>query len=232
MIKILLIIVIALLAVICYSETEKESRIIVLETNHGDIEIELYPRVAPRLVENFIDLSEDGFFNGTYFHRVIPDFMIQGGDPNTKDGNRATDGQGGPDYRLPDEISASALGLDELLIKDSYMANQVPPDHPANEMTIKEFLETQGYAFSDNLPSLPNEYAHISMANAGPNTNGSQFFIITARDGAPWLDGKHTVIGKVINGMDIVHKIENLPRDRRDNPLEDNQAIIENVTVR
>lgn len=232
MIKLILIIVIAVLATICYSEADKVGKIVVFETSYGDIELELYPAVAPRLVENFLKLSREGFYNGTYFHRVIPNFMIQGGDPNTKDGNRANDGQGGPDYRLNDEISARALGLDTMLVKDSFMANQVPRSHPMSEMTVKEVLESQGYSFNDELPSLPNHYAHLSMANAGPNTNGSQFFIITAQEGAPWLDGKHTVLGKVIKGMDVVHQIENLPRDRRDNPLEENQAVINNVIVK
>ena len=227
-----MILTIAFVVMICYSDTEKVTRLVIFETNHGDIELELYPEVAPRLVENFIKLSGEGFYNGTYFHRVIPNFMIQGGDPNTKDGNRANDGQGGPDYRLPDEISARAFGFDTLLVKDSFMANQVPPDHPVSNMTVKQLLENQGYSFNDELPSLPNHYSYLSMANAGPNTNGSQFFIITAREGAPWLDGKHTVIGKVVKGMNIVHQIENLPRDGRDNPLEDNQGIIRNVTVR
>ncbi|MBW6516447.1 MAG: peptidylprolyl isomerase [Candidatus Cloacimonetes bacterium] len=217
---------------ICYADTEKTVRVVIFETNQGNIEMELYPEVAPGLVENFLKLSSEGFYNDTYFHRVIPQFMIQGGDPNTKDGNRANDGQGGPGYRLPDEISAKAFGFDTLLVKDSFMANQVPRDHPVSNMTVKELLENQGYTFNDDLPSLPNAYSYISMANAGPNTNGSQFFIITAEDGAPWLDGKHTVIGKVVNGMDVVHKIENLPRDSRDNPLEDNQAIVNNVTIK
>ena len=112
------------------------------------------------------------------------------------------------------------------------MANQVPREHPAYNMTVKEVLEHQGYSFNDELPSLPNNYSYLSMANAGPNTNGSQFFIITAENGASWLNGKHTVIGKVVKGMDVVHIIENLPRDGRDNPLVENQARIQNVLVR
>jgi peptidyl-prolyl cis-trans isomerase B (cyclophilin B) len=232
MIKLMLIIVIAMLAMLCYSDTGKASRLVVFETTYGNIELELYPEVAPRLVENFLKLSEEGFYTGTYFHRVIPNFMIQGGCPNTKDDNRANDGQGGPGYRINDEISARALGLDELLVKDSYMAGRMRPNDPMRNNSMKELLENQGYSFNDELPSLPNEYTYISMANAGPNTNGSQFFLITAREGAPWLDGKHTVIGKVVEGMDVVHTIENLPRDNRDNPLEENQAVILNVSLK
>jgi peptidyl-prolyl cis-trans isomerase B (cyclophilin B) len=232
MLRLLIVITVMIIAVTCYSDSHKEIKVLLMETNQGNIEIELYPEVAPKIVANFIKLSEDGFYDETYFHRVIPDFMIQGGDPNTKDGNRATDGSGGPDYRLPDEISAKALGLDTMKVKDSFMANQVPQGHPAREMTIKEMLEQQGYSFTENLPSLPNKYGFLSMANAGPNTNGSQFFIITASNGAPWLDGKHTVFGKVKSGMDIVHKIEALPRDGRDNPLPENQAIIDKIRLK
>lgn len=204
---------------------------LVIKTNLGDIEIELYPDIAPRIVQNFVNLAEDGFYNGIYFHRVIPNFMIQGGCPNTKDGNRQTDGSGGPGHQIPDEISARALGLDQQKVRDSVLANQIPDNHPYMEKTVKEMYEMQGYSYNDELNSIPNNYGHLSMANAGPNTNGSQFFIITARQGTPWLDGKHTVFGKVTKGMDIVHKIENLDRDQRDNPLEENQAIIENIIV-
>ncbi len=232
MIKTIAIIVLGILAVACFAAETSEVKMIVMETNLGDIEIEVYPEVAPKIVANFIKLSEEGFYNDTYFHRVIPEFMIQGGDPNTKDGNRATDGQGGPDYRLNDEISAKALGFDELLVKDSFMARQVPPNHPAGEMTVQKLLENQGYSFDNSLPSMPNKYGSLSMANAGPNTNGSQFFIITAKDGTPWLDGKHTVFGKVTKGMDIVHVIENLEKDAQDNPLPKNQAIIKKMTVK
>ena len=96
-------------------------------------------------------------------------------------------------------------------------------------MTVKELFERQGYSYVDHLPSLPNKFGYLSMANAGPNTNGSQFFVITAPDGTPWLDGKHTVFGKVRSGMDIVLLIENLPKDTNDNPLEENQAVIKRI---
>ena len=232
MLKLLLILVITIVSLICYADPFKEIKVVVFETNQGTFELELYPEVAPKLVANFVKLANDGFFDGTYFHRVIPDFMIQGGDPNTKDGNRANDGSGGPDYRLNDEISAKALGLADTKIKNTPMGNQYPANHPVQEMTMKEVLEQQGYSFNEELPSLKNLYGHLSMANAGPNTNGSQFFIITKKDGASWLDGKHTVLGKIVSGMDVVHKIENLPRDNRDNPLADNQAIVQKVFVK
>jgi cyclophilin family peptidyl-prolyl cis-trans isomerase len=145
-----------------------------LHTNHGAIEIELYPDDAPKTVENFIKLARDGFYDGVIFHRVIPDFMIQGGDPTGT-------GTGGPGYTFEDE---------------------------ANDKRV--------------------ERGALAMANAGPNTNGSQFFIVTA-DAAPWLDGKHTVFGRVTDGMDVVDAISELDRDARDKPVAD--VVIERVEL-
>jgi cyclophilin family peptidyl-prolyl cis-trans isomerase len=145
-----------------------------LQTNHGAIQLELYPDDAPKTVDNFVKLARDGFYDDVIFHRVIPDFMIQGGDPTGT-------GTGGP-----------------------------------------------GYSFEDEFNEHKVERGALAMANAGPNTNGSQFFIVTT-EAAPWLDGKHTVFGRVTSGMDVVDKISELPRDARDKPHED--AVIENVSV-
>jgi peptidyl-prolyl cis-trans isomerase B (cyclophilin B) len=145
-----------------------------IKTNHGDIEVELFDDDAPKTVENFRKLAADGFYDGVVFHRVIKDFMIQGGDPTGT-------GTGGP-----------------------------------------------GYTFEDEFNSRKVVRGALAMANAGPNTNGSQFFIVTT-DAAPWLDGKHTVFGEVTSGMDVVDKIENLPTDRRDRPQDD--AVMQSVTV-
>jgi len=134
-----------------------------LHTNEGAIELELYPDDAPKTVENFVKLSKDGFYEGVIFHRVIPDFMIQGGDPTGT-------GMGGPGYEFEDEFN----------------------EHPVAR-------------------------GALAMANAGPNTNGSQFFIVTA-EATPWLDGKHTVFGKVTSGMDIVDRISDADRDDNDRP--------------
>ena len=146
-----------------------------LHTNRGAIRLELFPEDAPKTVANFEKLAGDGFYDGVVFHRVIPDFMIQGGDPTGT-------GRGGPGYTFEDE---------------------------------------------------PNEHrvvrGALAMANAGPNTNGSQFFIVTA-DEASWLDGKHTVFGRVTAGMDAVDAISALPRDSSDRPRED--ARIERVELR
>ena len=145
-----------------------------MQTNHGTIELELFDDDAPKTVQNFTKLAKDGFYDGVSFHRVIPDFMIQGGDPTGT-------GTGGPGYTFEDEF---------------------------NERKIVR--------------------GALAMANAGPNTNGSQFFIVVT-DAAPWLDGKHTVFGRVTSGMDVVDTIVELPRDGRDKPTED--ATIESVAV-
>jgi peptidyl-prolyl cis-trans isomerase B (cyclophilin B) len=136
-----------------------------LQTSHGTIELELYDGDAPKTVENFRKLVADGFYDGVIFHRVIPDFMIQGGDPTGT-------GTGGPGYTFEDEFN----------------------DHPVAR-------------------------GALAMANAGPNTNGSQFFIVTA-EACPWLNGKHTVFGRVTDGMDVVDTISQLDRDASDRPRE------------
>jgi len=146
----------------------------IIQTNHGPIHVELYPDDAPKTVDNFAKLANDGFYDRVIFHRVIPDFMIQGGDPTGT-------GSGGPGYSFEDEFN----------------------DHKI-------------------------ERGALAMANAGPNTNGSQFFIVTT-ESAPWLDGKHTVFGRVRDGMDIVDKISELPRDARDKPQDD--VVIESVWI-
>jgi cyclophilin family peptidyl-prolyl cis-trans isomerase len=145
-----------------------------ITTNHGAIELELFDEDAPKTVENFRKLAEDGFYDGIVFHRVIKDFMIQGGCPQGT-------GTGGP-----------------------------------------------GYTFEDEINSHKVVRGALAMANAGPNTNGSQFFIVTT-DAAPWLDGKHTVFGQVTSGMEVVDTIEGLPTDARDRPRD--EARMEKVTV-
>jgi cyclophilin family peptidyl-prolyl cis-trans isomerase len=136
-----------------------------LQTNRGAIDVELFDDDAPKTVENFLKLSRDGFYDGVIFHRVIPDFMIQGGDPTGT-------GTGGPGYMFEDEF---------------------------NEHKV--------------------ERGALAMANAGPNTNGSQFFIVTTQ-AAPWLDGKHTVFGRVTDGMEVVDTISEVDTDPNDKPRE------------
>jgi cyclophilin family peptidyl-prolyl cis-trans isomerase len=145
-----------------------------LHTTQGAIELELFEDDAPKTVENFVGLARDGFYDGISFHRVIPEFMIQGGCPKG-------DGTGGPGYEFEDE----------------------PNDHPIVR-------------------------GALAMANRGPDTNGSQFFIVSA-EACPWLDGKHTVFGQVSNGMDVVDRISELPRDAHDRPTE--TAAIDRVEL-
>jgi cyclophilin family peptidyl-prolyl cis-trans isomerase len=146
----------------------------ILHTNAGPIELELFDDDAPKTVENFRKLAGEGFYDGLVFHRVIRDFMIQGGCPEGT-------GTGGPGYTFEDEIN------DHKIVRGA-----------------------------------------LAMANAGPNTNGSQFFIVTT-DAAPWLDGRHTVFGQVVNGMDTVDAIEGTPTAAGDRPQAD--QVIERVEL-
>ncbi|MFA5753924.1 MAG: peptidylprolyl isomerase [Patescibacteria group bacterium] len=132
----------------------------IIKTNYGDITVKLYGADSPVTVNNFLNLAKSGFYNGIKFHRVIKDFMIQGGDPLTKGTDVSLYGTGGPGYKFPDEFNSHKLIVGSL-----------------------------------------------AMANSGANTNGSQFFIVTA-PATSWLDGKHTNFGEVTDGMDVVKKIE------------------------
>jgi cyclophilin family peptidyl-prolyl cis-trans isomerase len=184
---------------------------VVLKTTKGDVTIELDADAAPKTVTNFILLAKAGFFDGLTFHRVIPGFMIQGGDPNG-------DGTGGESVfgaTFDDEINAESYGLQNQMLKDQANEDELPPEF-AN-LTIKEFYEKQGYTYNDSLNSLPMTKGAIAMANRGPNTNGSQFFIVEAPE-VPWLNGRHTVFGNVTEGMDIVTDIANVSRDATDKP--------------
>jgi peptidyl-prolyl cis-trans isomerase B (cyclophilin B) len=145
-----------------------------MRTNQGDIVLELFDEDAPKTVDNFKKLAGQGFYDGVIFHRVIPDFMVQGGDPTGT-------GTGGP-----------------------------------------------GYTFEDEFNQHKVVRGALAMANAGPNTNGSQFFIVTTAE-APWLDGKHTVFGRVVDGMDVVDRIEGTQTDARDKPLQEQR--IESVSL-
>lgn len=155
---------------------------VTLCTNKGDIVVELFTERVPHTVANFVQLVQEKFYDGTKFHRVIADFMIQGGDPFTKDDSlKERWGTGGPGYRFADEITRE---------------NQ-------------------------------NDVGTIAMANAGPNTNGSQFFINVAANN--FLDPKHTVFGRVVSGMNVVQDIVRSPVDARDCPLD--PVVIEHTTV-
>ena len=146
----------------------------VMKTSEGDITFELFDEDAPKTVSNFKELAGQGFYDGLIFHRIIPDFMIQGGCPEGT-------GTGGPGYTFEDEFN----------------------DHKV-------------------------ERGALAMANAGPNTNGSQFFVVTA-EATPWLDGKHTVFGRVTNGMEVVDTISGAATDANDKPRE--PILIERVEL-
>ncbi len=166
------------------TETQKQTMKAVFTTNKGNFEIELFDEIAPKTVENFVQLAESNFYNGVKFHRVIENFMIQAGDPQSKDDElEHLWGTGGPGYTFEDEIHAENFNL----------------------------------------------RGTISMANAGPNTNGSQFFINTNPDDNNFLDTKHTVFGKVISGMDVVDMINTVETFPNDRPIE--PVVIESITV-
>ena len=186
---------------------------VILHTSMGDITLKLDASSAPKTVTNFIALAKTGYYDGLTFHRVIPDFMIQGGDPN---GN-GTGGESVFGVTFEDEINADSYGLQKKNLSDA-VEGDLPPE--LKDASVKEYLTLQGYRFSDKLKSLPMKRGAIAMANRGPNTNGSQFFIIQKKDGTAWLEGKHTVFGNVTEGMDIVDAIANAEKHPNDMPVE------------
>jgi len=180
---------------------EVNNKQVVMHTSMGDIKLALYTEAAPKTVENFIGHAQNGYYDGTTFHRVIQDFMIQGGDPLSKDDDPTNDGTGGESIwggKFDDEINAKSLGLSQ------------------EEVTS---LEDSGYVYDDSLTSYKVEPGVIAMANSGPNTNGSQFFIVTTQD-QPHLNGRHTVFGKVVEGMEVVEKIAAVAVADNDRPVE------------
>ena len=165
------------------TDNKSSSTVAVLKTSLGEIEVELLPNKTPQTVQNFVKLAKDGFYNGTRFHRVIKNFMIQGGDPLSKDlAYRTRWGTGGPGYSFPDELTG----------QEKYPAGT------------------------------------LAMANSGPNTNGSQFFIVTGASVA--LQPDYTVFGKVISGQDVADKISFVKTNVQDQPVQD--VVLESVTIK
>lgn len=239
-----------------------EPQKVTLKTNHGDIVLELYPEVAPKTVANFVGLASGAkefsdpqtgkrvkrpYYDGVIFHRIIPNFMIQGGDI-------LGTGTGGPGFTFEDEISASALGLDKMPVSSSQhytreaqqyvfqklnITSQEELDKRLeevqaelesllkNNVDVATVLTAAGYQFQNHLKSMPMKKYTIAMANAGPNTNGSQFFINLVDN--EFLNGKHTVFGKVIDGFDIVEKIGQVKTSAGDRPVDD--VIIKKAVV-
>lgn len=170
----------------------------VISTAKGPITILFDVKAAPYTVTSFINLARNGLYNGSRFHRVIKDFMAQGG---------ILPGINSGPYRYPNEISATALGLDKIKVKSADFI--LPPPSAAQletfaDRSVEEFYSSLGYTFDNSLPSRPMVRGMIAMANAGPNTNTSQFFLVTGNQEFKGLNGKHTVFGEVIHGMDVV----------------------------
>jgi peptidyl-prolyl cis-trans isomerase B (cyclophilin B) len=186
---------------------------VTVKTSQGDITLELDADAAPMTVTNFVTHAKNGYYDDLIFHRVIKDFMVQGGDPK---GN-GTGGESiyGPTFK--DEMNAESYGLHEKKLVD--FSDDPLPDH-AQEWSLQQYYEAQGYVYDDGLTSLPMVRGVIAMANRGPNTNGSQFFIIHAANTA-WLEGKHTVFGKVTEGMDVLDAIAEVEVDGGAKPVED-----------
>ncbi len=264
---------IALLLTLAISTTLFASENIVeatIKTNLGDIELELYQDLVPKTVDNFIGLAKGTkewkdpvsgemvkkpFYDGLIFHRVISDFMVQGGCP-------LGSGSGGPGFRFEDEFPSEEIELTGKIDTDAkayevyntilvpYIQSNTDPD-PDISQIMNSCKSAKGFAplkvhdveyyktktgmnkkVIYNKLKLSVDYGTLCMANSGPNTNGSQFFIVTKKEGCSWLNRKHTVFGKVISGMDIVHRIENLKKDKRDKPLESNPAFIEKIVIK
>ena len=239
-----------------------ENPVYIIQTNQGEIEVELFAAQAPTTVRNFIDLAAGDkaftdpatqkevrrpFYDGLIFHRVIKDFMIQGGCPL---GN----GTGDPGYRFADEIDADSLGLDKVKAMDmqrgphpylgirsqrEFQVRLLAPlfrkmginsredlekrkgevDAALTDLTLKQAYENMGYQYSPQGSGHQPVRGALAMANAGPNTNGSQFFINLVD--TPWLAGKHTVFGRVTGGMDVVDKIGQVPVAAQGKPATD-----------
>ena len=233
--------------------TASTKQVVTMKTSQGNVRLELWPDTAPETVKNFLDLAEGRkafkdpksgkevtkpFYDGLTFHRVIKDFMIQGGCP-------LGTGTGGPGFQFKDEINAVGLGLKDLqaikegqthpwlLIRtqEDFQRNVLGPvlqkmgikteeefkekmeeiQNTVNALSLLDIYTNQGYVFDEKLPPKKPLRGVIAMANSGPNTNGSQFFINVVD--TPHLTGKHTVFGKVIEGMDVVDKISQLETD-------------------
>lgn len=181
----------------------------LIKTDYGNIKIDLFETGTPKTVNNFVYLANEGFYNESSFHRIISDFMIQGGgfrgNPNSAVG-----------YTFEDELNAKMLGLNQIKVSESnnFLSGFYKPAEleTAKDLTVQKFYEQQGYKYNENVSSVKFESGIIAMANAGPNTNSNQFFIVLS--GISYaqkrgMDGKYTTFGKVISGQEVVDKIGN-----------------------
>ena len=239
--------------------------VVIMMTTMGEIELELFIDEAPKTVANFLGLAEGtkeftdpktakkakrAYYDGIDFHRVIANFMIQGGCP-------LGTGMGSPGFTFEDEINAKSLGLDKRMVvqkgqphpylairsndefqskivgplarklgittEEQFAERQAEVQAAVDAMTLLDAYENQGYVYDDKLKSTPPNRGVLAMANSGPNTNGSQFFINLVD--TPWLTGKHTVFGKVIKGMDIVDKIGAIQVDASSKPVAEMKIV-------
>ncbi len=178
------IITLIMIGSIIMTSCEKQPDVAVVSTRYGDMVLEFYPEVAEKHVDSFLTHARNGYFNETTFHRVIPGFVIQGGDPNSKSDDRSTHGMGG---------------------------------HAANFYGIGQEDDSNSWMLPAEFNSRPHLTGSLSMARSqSPNSAGSQFFICAGP--TPQLDNQYTVFGQVVEGLDVIQKIVNSPRDRRDNP--------------
>tara|TARA_B110000014_G_scaffold37688_1_gene24371 strand:- start:2026 stop:2628 length:603 start_codon:yes stop_codon:yes gene_type:complete len=178
------IITLIMIGSIIMTSCEKQPDVAVVSTRYGDMVLEFYPDVAEKHVDSFLTHARNGYFNGTTFHRVIPGFVIQGGDPNSKSDDRSKHGMGG---------------------------------HAANFYGVGNEEDSNSWMLPAEFNSRPHLTGTLSMARSqSPNSAGSQFFICAGP--TPQLDNQYTVFGQVIEGLDVIQKIVNSPRDRRDNP--------------
>ena len=178
------IITLIMIGSIIMTSCEKQPDVAVVSTRYGDMVLEFYPEVAEKHVDSFLTHARNGYFNGTTFHRVIPGFVIQGGDPNSKTDDRSTHGMGG---------------------------------HAANFYGIGQEDDSNTWMLPAEFNSRPHLTGALSMARSqSPNSAGSQFFVCAGP--TPQLDDQYTVFGQVVEGLDVIQKIVNSPRDRRDNP--------------
>ncbi|MDD4028869.1 MAG: peptidylprolyl isomerase [Caldisericia bacterium] len=182
----------------------RKPKLWVLETNVGTIEIELYPWVAPKNVNNIVQLTKDGFYDGKKFHRVIQGEVIQMGGFDR--GSKSMDVL---DYKIPDEINPKDLKLSDELIAQ---------------------YEESGYEFNYKVRSMPLRYGVVAMANQGPNTNQSQVFIVTNPDGLQYLNGRYTPLGQVVQGTQAMLQIDQAKTDSFDEPLD--EFYIMKATIR
>lgn len=196
---------------IVLSEARKHDEA-VLHTSMGDIVIKLYNFDTPKTVDNFIRLAQKGYYDGSEFHRVIKDFMIQGGDPN----GDGTGGESADGAMFADEINADYLGLDKKTVAEASFLQGLYEEEElkaAAGQSLKAFYESKGYKYSKDLRSHAVIRGSVAMANKGPDTNGSQFFIVTG-EAQPHLDGKHTVFGEVTMGLDVANAISAVESDK------------------